>query len=245
MADSLRIPSLYEERFGVRVALLGTAAAAGLEEVLNRCAAEEVRLLIARCATEDMPTVHALEAAGCRLMDTLLYFRRSLAEGAPPAPVTGDRVAIRPARPEDAPRIEKIAADAFSGYGGHFHADPRLDRGACDAVYTSWARSSVLSRDVADEVLVAEVGGTVAGFLTLKFATPEIGEGPLYGVATEFQGQGLGGAMIAQGLRWFQTRGAAWMQMSTQVTNTRSQRVWLRLGFSPSHSCYTFHRWFD
>jgi len=129
MADSLRISPLYEERFGVRVALLDTVTAAGLEEVLNRCAAEEVRLLIARCATEDMPTVHALEAAGCRLMDTLLYFRRSLAEGAPPAPATGDRGAIRPARPEDAPRIEKIAADAFSGYGGHFHADPRLDRG--------------------------------------------------------------------------------------------------------------------
>jgi ribosomal protein S18 acetylase RimI-like enzyme len=115
----------------------------------------------------------------------------------------------------------------------------------CDAVYTSWARASVLSRAVADEVLVAEVAGEVAGFLTLKFATPEVGEGPLYGVAADHQGQGLGRALMAHGLRWLQARGAAWMQMSTQVTNTRSQRIWLRLGFEPSHSSYTFHRWFD
>lgn len=245
MANSLRIPSQYEERFGVRVALLDTATAEALGEALDRCAAEGVRLLIARCATEDMSTVHALEAAGCRLMDTLLYFRRGLADETLPSPVLDDRVVIRPARLDDAPRVKEIAAEVFSGYGGHFHADPRLDRAACDAVYTSWARNSVLSRDVADEVLVAEMGGIVAGFLTLKFVTSQIGEGPLYGVAKEFQGQGLGRALMDHGLRWFKARGAVWMQMSTQVTNTRSQRVWIGLGFEPSHSCYTFHRWFD
>lgn len=245
MANSLRIPSLYEERFGVRVALLDMVMIAEVGEILERCRAENVRLLIVRCATDDVPTVHALETAGCQLMDTLLYFRRSLTGGALPTPVPADRVVIRPARPEDAPRVEEIAADAFRGYGGHFHADPRLDRAACDAVYTSWARASVLSREVADEVLVAEAGDKVAGFLTLKFTASEIGEGPLYGVATEFQGRGLGRAMMAYGLHWFRERGAAWMQMSTQVTNTRSQRVWIRLGFEPSHSYYTFHRWFD
>lgn len=245
MTDSLRIPSLYEERFGVRVALLDTATAAALGEVLDRCVAEGVRLLITRCTTEDMPTVHALEEVGCRLMDTLLYFRRNLTDELLRASPLDDHVIIRPACPEDARRVEEVAAEAFSGYNGHFHADPRLDRAACDAVYTSWARSSVLSRDVADEVLVAEVGGRVVGFLTLKFAAPQIGEGPLYGVARAFQGQGLGRALMAHGLRWFRVHDAAWMQMSTQVTNTRSQRVWIGLGFEPSHSYYTFHRWFD
>ncbi len=246
MAAELRIPALYRERFGVRVGVLDTVTAAEVVDVLARCAAQDVRLLIARCPTTDAAAVHALEAAGCRLMDTLLYFRRDLTADVPPMPAMAAPVALRAARPEDADRVEAIAAEAFTGYGGHFHADPRLERAACDAVYTSWARASVLSRDVADEVLVAEVaGGEVAGFLTLKFATLEIGEGPLYGVAAEHQGQGLGGALMALGLRWLQARGATWMQMSTQVTNTRSQRVWLRLGFEPSHSSYTFHRWFD
>lgn len=244
MLSDLRIPPLYAERFGVRVALLDRVKLSTLDEVVAHCAAEDVRLLIARCAADDLPVVHALEGAGAHLMDTLVYFRCKLGPDAPPLPELDPGV-IRPARPEDADRVEAIAAVAFTGYDGHFHADPRLDRAACDAVYTSWARASVLSREVADEVLVAEVDGTVAGFITLKFATPETGEGPLYGVAPEYQGQGLGAALMAHGLRWFLARRATRMQMSTQVTNARSQRVWVRLGFAPSHAYYTFHRWFD
>lgn len=245
MLSDLRIPPLYAERFGVRVALLDRVKLSTLDAVLAHCTQEDVRLLIARCAVDDLPGVHALEDAGAHLMDTLVYFRRKLGPDAQPLPEPDPEVTIRPARPEDADRVEAIAAAAFTGYDGHFHADPRLARAACDAVYTSWARTSVLSREVADEVLVAEIDGKVAGFITLKFAVPETGEGPLYGVAPEYQGRGLGRAMMAHGLHWFQARRAIRMQMSTQVTNTRSQRVWARLGFAPSHAYYTFHRWFD
>ncbi len=242
--SELRIPSLYEARFGVRVALLDAIHADILEAVMEHCRAERVRLLITRCATADLPSVHALESAGFHLMDTLVYYRRSLRIDVP-LPLVEHSASVRSATKDDADRVEAIAAAAFGGYSSHFHADPRLDRAMCDAVYTSWARASVLSRDLADEVLVAEMNGTVAGFLTLKFASPETGEGPLIGVAPEFQGLGLGRVLMLKGLDWFQTRGATWMQMSTQVTNTRSQRVWVRLGFEPIHSLYTFHHWFE
>lgn len=245
MVNELRLPALYAERFGVRVALVDALTTAGLEGVLARCAAEGAALLIARCPARDLPAVHALEAAGARLMDTLVYYSRALGPDAPPLPPPPAEAAIRAARPEDADRVEAIAAAAFAGYDSHFHADPRLDRAACDAVYTSWARNSVLVPGVADAVLVAEVAGALAGFLTLKWAEAATGEGPLYGVAPEFQGQGLGQALLHHGLRWFAARGAAGMQMSTQVTNARSQTAWIRQGFRPDHALYTFHRWFD
>lgn len=245
MVNELRLPAQYAQRFGVRVALVDTLTAAGLEAVLARCAAEDVHLLIARCPTTDLPAAHALEAAGARLMDTLVYYRRALGPDAPPLPPPPVEAAIRAARAEDADRVEAIAAAAFAGYASHFHADPRLERAACDAVYTSWARQSVLTPGVADAVIVAEVEGRVAGFLTLKWADETTGEGPLYGVAPEFQGRGLGQALLHHGLHWFAERGAARMQMSTQVTNTRSQTAWIRQGFRPDHSLYTFHRWFD
>ncbi len=245
MVNELRLPAQYAERFGVRVALADAVTAAGLEDVLARCAAEGAALLIARCPASDLPAAHALEAAGARLMDTLVYYRRALGPGTPPLPPPPAETVIRPARGEDANRVEAITAAAFAGYDSHFHADPRLDRAACDAVYTSWARNSVLMPGVADAVLVAEVAGRVAGFLTLKWVDEATGEGPLYGVAPEFQGRGLGQALLHHGLRWFAERGAAGMQMSTQVTNTRSQTAWIRQGFRPDHALYTFHRWFD
>ena len=43
----------------------------------------------------------------------------------------------------------------FSGYLGHYHADPRLDRAKCDEVYLSWAERSCVDPSVASKVLVA------------------------------------------------------------------------------------------
>ena len=243
--NDLRLPALYEQRFGVRIGLADLSSAATLPALLGRCAAEAVQLLIIRCATVDLPTVHALESARARLMDTLVYYKCSLQAEEITLPPADADITIRPARPEDADPVEGIASAVFAGYNSHFHADPRLDRAACDAVYTSWARNSILSRQVADEVLIAEVTGQVAGFLTLKHVDAETGEGPLYGVAPEHQGKGLGQLLMRHGIHWFQSQGVARMQMSTQVTNTRSQQTWIRQGFRPSHSFYTFHRWFD
>jgi len=45
-------------------------------------------------------------------------------------------------------------------------------------------------------------------------------------------------------LRWFEARGRSRMLISTQITNVAVQKVWIRLGFEPSKSYYTFHKWF-
>lgn len=45
-------------------------------------------------------------------------------------------------------------------------------------------------------------------------------------------------------LNWCAERGLEEMTISTQVNNLVSQKTWIRLGFEPVSSCYTFHRWF-
>ena len=69
-----------------------------------------------------------------------------------------------------------MATEAFRGYYGHCHADQRLDRAKCDEVYRDWALRSCLSRDVADQVLVAVLDGSIVGFGDLRLNTPEEGE---------------------------------------------------------------------
>jgi GNAT superfamily N-acetyltransferase len=141
--------------------------------------------------------------------------------------------------------VAAIAAQAFSGYLGHYHADLRLNRADCDAVYVSWAERSCTVPGVADAVLLAEYESQVMGFVTVKRTTEVDAEVPLYGVGSEWQRRGLGKALIAGACRWAHEQGATRMWISTQVTNIASQKIWSGLGLRLDHSYYTFHKWFD
>lgn len=231
------------DRFGIVTARDSSVSAETLATTLSFCRENRVEMLIARCSTDDLAAAQRLEDAGGRLMDTLVYYSRVLVKG--PLPESSGSAGVRPIRGDDADAVRRIASQCFEGYLGHYHADPRLDRRKCDEAYQSWAHRSCISRDVADEVLVAEVEGELAGFATLRLNDPTEGEGVLFGVAPRAQGRGIYRSFMIDGMHWCRGRGAKRMVVSTQVTNLAVQKAWTRLGFEPSRSYYTFHLWFD
>lgn len=236
----LRRSPLDESRFGITAARADDVTAADIPALLGFCAAEGVRLLMVRTQSANPADAQAFENAGFRLMDTLVYYGRAI-DGNRPV----ERRELRSARMEDAAATAALAAEAFRDYGGHYHADPRLPRELCDAVYVSWAERSCSTPGVADAVLLAEEAGELVGFVTLRLNSADEGEVPLYGVHPSAQGRGIGRDLIGGALNWFQSRGASRMIISTQVTNTASQTVWIRCGFAPFSAHYSFHRWFD
>jgi GNAT superfamily N-acetyltransferase len=144
---------------------------------------------------------------------------------------------------EDLMQVRKIAAAAFKGYRGHYHADPRLDTEKCDEAYVSWAERSFAMTTVS-EILIAEYGNQPAGFATVRLNSGEEGEGVLFAVAPEAQGLGIFRSLLVSAVRWCKEKRAHRMIYSTQLTNTAVQRVLCRVGFEPSRSLYTFHKWF-
>ena len=182
----------------------------------------------------------AMEAAGGRLMDVLVYYARALDR---PLPDERPQTPVRLLRPEDAPGVGRVAAASFRGYLGHYHADPRLDRAKCDEVYLSWAERSCVDPSVASKVLVAEHAGEVAGFLTLLRRGAEEQEIVLNGVDPALQRHGIYRALVLAALREAQGDGARRLVVSTQLINLAPQKTWTRLGFEPAHAHYTFHLW--
>jgi GNAT superfamily N-acetyltransferase len=154
-------------------------------------------------------------------------------------------VTTRPLKAGEEETIKLIAEEMFRGYYGHYHADERLDRTKCDEAYISWAFRSCVSKDAADEVLVAELGGALAGFATLRLNTEEEGEGILFGVIPSAQRYGIYRSFMINGMKWCVSKGASRMVVSTQIINTAVQKVWARLGFEPGQAYYTFHKWFE
>ncbi len=242
---AVALSPLEEERFGVRTARAAHVTAAGLPEVLEFCRAHRVELLIARCTADDLAAAQALEARGGLLTDTLIYYVRDLEKNPPAPPAPSGAGSVRPVRAGEEESVAHVAAEAFRGYTGHYHADPRLDRTRCDEAYISWTRRSCLSREVAGEVLVHEIEGEIAAFATLRMNSTSEGEGVLFGVAPHAQGRGIYRLLVLGGLDWCRDRGARRMVVSTQLTNLAVQKVWVRAGFEPSGANYTFHLWLD
>jgi len=232
---------LEEQQFGVRTTRVNDLTGERIPALLEFCRANDVRMVIARCPTTDLASAQDIEEAGGRVMDTLLYYTYAYAKRPDAEFVT--RTTIRPVKPEEVEEVCAMAARSFEGYRGHYHADRRLDQDACDRVYPSWVRRSVLDRAVAGEVFVCELEERLAGFATMRENSPEEGEGVLFGVATWAQGRGIYGDLIQRGLQWCRDQGTQRMVVSTQVTNLAVQKVWVRSGFEPSRSYYTFHIW--
>ena len=239
----MQLSAIDEERFGIRTARCAPVTMASLPSVLEFCRANDVRLLIARCPATDLAVAQAMEREGFSLMDVLIYYTRNLVKT--PIPSDTCEVLVRTIRLGDEEQVKTVAAESFRGYFGHYHADPRLDKEKCDEAYISWAVRSCVSREVADEVLVAVEGESILGFATLRLNSPEEGEGVLFGVAPAAQGRGIYRSFIIRAMEWFRSRGRSHMVVSTQITNIAVQKVWVRVGFEPSHAYYTFHKWFD
>ncbi len=242
-AQYVSLSAMDEERFGIKTAKTTDFNSDRIPLILEYCEENMVELLIARCDTSDFKVVHELERLGFLLMDTLIYFSCDLTRKE--IPVDDREFQVRAFRPGEEQTVKSIAGRSFHGYLSHYHADSRLDKRMSDEVYADWAYKSCLSRKVTEQVLVAESGNEIIGFGTMRINDHREGEGLLFGVAPPYQGRGAYRSIMVNCMRWCVTRDLGKMTISTQITNLVSQHTWIRLGFVPFYSCYTFHKWFD
>lgn len=231
-----------EKRFGIRSAKASLSDVSEVRPLMDFCRSNQVRFLIARVPVDETGLVHALEDEGMRLMDTLVFFSRSLQGWSPPPLPPG--IVIAPLRSEDIAAVRMIAEEAFRGYRGHYQNDPRLDIAQSDAVYIDWSIKSCHLGEYANQVLLGRADGAAAGYMTFRIKSQEEGEAVIGGVLDSARKRGMYRALLSAGLQWLNEQGVERATLSTQIFNTSVQKVWTRLGFEPHHALYTFHGWF-
>ena len=240
-APGIRLSRIDTDRWGVVTARADGMDAVQLEAAVDFCAANKVRLLIARCRVEDIATIHAFGEARFLLMDTLVYYERDLVK----APVSGQAAGpIELLRAGDEGQVEAIARECFRDYSGHYHADPRLDRDACTEAYASWARALCEPAD-GRFVLVAGENGMRVGFSAFRQEPADVGELVLGAVRPAGRGAGLYRNLTLAGMLRLQAMGAERFITSTHLGNWGAQAAWTAAGLHASSAYHTFHRWFD
>jgi RimJ/RimL family protein N-acetyltransferase len=234
---------LDEERFGMRTGRVFVPAAEDLPQIMDECCRQEIVMLVARCPADDFRAIQAMERKGFLLMETSMRYDRNLLR----RPIAPDdaKALLRPFRRGEEEEVMEIARATFGDYFGHYHADERLDRDKCADAYVDWARRSCLSRTPDEEVLVAEHGGSLIGFLTMKLNAGDEGQPVLGGTIPAVQKLGIFGSLMTRGLEWAKARGAVRMMASVHVSNVAIQKVLLRVGYEPAGGFHTFHKWFD
>jgi hypothetical protein len=237
----INLSELDKLRFGVVTAKAKINETDSVDDLIHQAKSMNVELLIVRFPTNGIEQAQNLERSGAILTDTLVYFQKKKIERYKIELPVGYLPCS--AKASDAESVESIARESFKGYFGHYHADSRLNRVDCDAVYSSWARDSCGGNGLSDEVLIIKKDGEVAAFATLKVLSEKSYEGVLFGVAPNHQGKGLYLGLMKMSQNWGSDNDKSQLLTSTQITNVTVQKNWCRVGMEPLNSFYTYHLW--
>lgn len=213
-----------------------------IEECFSFCKKNDAALLIARTDASNTKLTHAMERHGALLCDTLVYYE-VLTRKALVGESDSSEITIREINQEDREIVIKISKEAFSGYFGHYHSDPKLNRQDCDDTYVSWCESILKSADPSNKILVAEDAAGICGFLTMRVHDDRM-ELVLSGVDQRAVGRGVYRRMIHAGVKFALDNQFKRVFTSTQISNIAVQKVWCGQGFTPIKHVHTFHKWF-
>jgi len=222
--------------FGCRIASLQPTRldAASARIALDWCATREIECLYFLSELEPQ-SVAAAEAHGFRLVDVRMTLETRLASPGSAAPA-----AVRVVQPNDVPALRAIAR--ASHRDTRFYSDTRFDRSRCDALYETWIERSC--HGYADEVLIVDVDGRAAGYISCHASASGEGQIGLVGVDAAVRGRGIGRALLDAALSWFGGRQIAHVTVVTQGRNYAAQRLYQRSGFVTGSVQLWYHRWF-
>ena len=239
----IELSELDRLRFGVATAKAKIEDGDTVDELLSQAQAIGTELLIVRLPTNHIVLAQELEKKGAFLTDTLVYYQKKKIDNYEIE--LPDGYVMCDAEIEDAAQVEKVAAESFKGYFGHYHADPYLRQEDCDDVYSSWAKNSCKREALADGAVLIKKGSEIAAFATLKKINIVDFEGVLFGVAPLHQGKGMHLNLMKLSVNWGQRHNLRRLLTSTQINNVTVQKNWCRIGMEPLNSFYTFHLWMN
>jgi len=202
-------------------------------QLISWCSSEQIECLYLLASPDDVNTIRLAEENGFRFVDIRMTYERSLvAQECQPE-------GIRIVKPTDIPYLKRLAGQSFAG--SRFYNDSHFAKQKCDELYATWLERSCSG--YASAVLIAEREDRPAGFITCSLQGSNEGAIGLLAVDREFQGTGVGRALVTAALRYFFDHEMTRATVVTQGSNTASQRLYQRCGFVARSVQIWYHRW--
>jgi len=197
------------------------------------------RLNIVRVTLNDVASLHAFLRPGVLFGDILVTLRRSCGISLVQGKRTNE-LSIDIAREADRAQVASIAKVEFRA--SHYHADAKLPRSKCSAIYVRWATSELTS---ADKFFVAHLRGKVVGFVSCivrRVGPYAIGRIGLICVRKDYANKGIGYDLLETATSWLSKRCSS-IYAGTQVNNVAAVAIYENAGFRIAESEMTLHEW--
>lgn len=236
------------EFFGFRIARVGGGRLTPkkMHGVLTWCEENFIECLYFLADSDHMGTLHLAERYQFSLVDIQVELQRRLSEPSSQSALSSTgAIQIRSLHPGDIPSLKEIARQSITC--SRFFSDPCFSEESCHALYETWIEKSC--RGFADKVLVSvpvsRENDPISGFVTCHLPTADSsGSIGLLGTALDFQGQGVGRALINGALDWFAANHVGEVKVVTQGQNINAQRLYQRCGFITHSQKLWYHKWF-
>lgn len=229
------------EFFGRRIARarISRLDSESVRTILGWCRVNQIDCLYFLADANDPDTVRLAEDNHFHFVDIRLSLERTTEDGLV-SDNGGFQGVIRPNTPDEVLALRAIAKVSYRWT--RFYYDPNFTPSRVDALYETWTEKSC--NGYADVVLVVEVQEQVAGYISCHLLGATKGQIGLVGVGMDWQGIGLGQALVNASLRWFADRGITCVTVVTQGRNCQAQRLYERCGFLTRSLQLWYHRWF-
>jgi RimJ/RimL family protein N-acetyltransferase len=210
----------------------------------------EGRLILEWCARERIDCLYFLadpasagaaawaQDSGFRLADIRATLHMDFQPSARNVKAAAPAARVAPCRPNDLPALRRIAR--ISHRDSRFYWDSNL-RPKSDDLFETWIAKSC--EDFAAMVLVAEVDGAAAGYITLDYTSPSDSRIGLFAVGPAARGRGVGQQLVRCGLEWLRSQGAEQSRVVTQGRNRGALRLYQKAGFRLEDLKLWYHLW--
>lgn len=234
--------ALDTERFGFKIAKVNEFLCP-ISDLLGELQSKNYKLVLSKVNANDITLINKLEQYGFELKDIQVTYKFDLDRIIPIIPSA--EVIIRNAEIRDKEKLIEIALNSFMGYG-HYSADKKLESKKCQEIYCDWIVRS-FDKKVADNILVAEINGNVAGFLSHKIYEKETkyAAGGIGAVSPDYRSKNVFKEITVAGIHWARENNCKWVEHNVLITNYPVNRSFGNLGFKISNSFITFHKWLE
>jgi GNAT superfamily N-acetyltransferase len=240
--DILVRESIVESRrFGIRVIRVTVPGDADADGALRLIEGSGAELVVLRFATTRLDVSDVVRNSAWNLVPagTVVYWDKHLQAPDDSRKAPGDRDVNREATARDRDTVAQLIPLIFDGYRNHYSMNPALRGQAITDGYTEWALSRVNAPD--GFVTLLRRHAHDVGVATVALETHSDAEVELAGIHPDHQGQGHYATLMQGVERQAWDRGARHLVISTQASNIRVQRAWVRLGYAPCLAVDTVH----